>query len=38
VDIVKGKDRLGHRHITNTQICDNRRLSTSESARHLLAI
>ena len=38
VDIVKVKDLLGHRHITTTQIYDKRRRSTSESARHLLAI
>src|ERR1044071_4583324 len=38
VDIVKVKDLLGHRHITTTQIYVKRRRSTSESARHLLAI
>ncbi len=38
VDIVKVKELLGHRHVTTTQIYDKRRRSTSESARHLLAI
>jgi site-specific recombinase XerC len=38
VDIIKVKGLLGHRHITTTQIYDKRCRSTSESARHLLAI
>ena len=34
VDIAKVQERLGHRHITTTQIYDKRRRTTAESASH----
>jgi site-specific recombinase XerD len=34
MDIKKVQDLLGHRHITTTQIYDNRRIAASQSALH----
>jgi site-specific recombinase XerD len=34
VDIIKVKELLGHRHVTTTQIYDNRRRSLKEGASH----
>ena len=34
VDIIKVKERLGHRHVTTTLIDDKRRRSLKEGASH----